>query len=406
MIARPRPGNEEGLTLVELMVAMFFLSVAVLSIASVAQSSLTSLRVSRGRQQATDAASAAIEGVRSLVYSDIIVLTSSVTAGHGLTGANPRSFDPDGTGPLANETFAESTLGDVDFETNAGTNGEIRVRTYVTWTDASRSAKRVTAIALWTDGHVREVRQMTVVVPATRGLPAPQFSSDPAASFDRVSPTTVTPPDGCLSHTIRNIGGPDTYDWTIEAAGQTVAKATASELRVSNGWDAEGYLQVTAGAKTSPPVAADLMLDADGNGAPERNQSVNTGGTAYFTVCYSPSGTGTFNANPTFTVRLRSRFDPRVEAVLSHEILAELSGYTLYQYQGAKNQRVNLAMGTAVPAAGVLADLDDNAADKGIQGMSMKRGTALDEMNWVWTLDETGPVVLNSARWSFWYAWE
>ena len=406
MTARAHSADEDGLTLVELMVAMFFLSVAILSIASVAQSSLMSLRVSRGRQQATDAASAAIEDVRSLAYTDIVVLTSTVTAGHGLTGT-PRRFDPDGAAAaLASEEFVESTLGEVDFDTTAGTNNELRVRTYVTWADTARTSKRVTAVVTWTDRQVREVRQMTVVAPATRGLPAPQFSADPGSSFDRVSPTTVTPPDGCLSHTVRNIGGPDTYEWIIEVPGQTVAKITGSKLRVSNGWDAEAYLQITAGAASTPPALADLMSDSDGNGAPERNQSVGTGGTAYFTVCYTPSGVGVFNANPTFAVRLRSRFDPRVESLLSHEITAAGPRYALYTLQGGRYVRANLAIDTPLPPAGNLTDLDSNATDKGIAGMSMRRGQVADTLSWLWTLDETAPVVFDNARFGFWYAWE
>jgi Tfp pilus assembly protein PilV len=75
-VRRLRDHDEEGLSLVEIMVAAFILSVALLALASTATSSLISLSVSLGRQEAMDAASAMIEDLRRTNYA-VVALDAS-----------------------------------------------------------------------------------------------------------------------------------------------------------------------------------------------------------------------------------------------------------------------------------------------------------------------------------------
>jgi type II secretory pathway pseudopilin PulG len=85
--------DEDGLGLIEVMVATFILGVALLALASVGTTSLVSLRVTRDREQATNAASAAIEAARSRDFSGLALAPSSVD----LIAAIPRGTVPAGS---------------------------------------------------------------------------------------------------------------------------------------------------------------------------------------------------------------------------------------------------------------------------------------------------------------------
>jgi len=155
------------------MVAVSLLTVALVALAGVTTRSMISLRDSRQRQQATVAASRALEGARALRYAELGIPYAEIPG---------NSWDPDGAGTLLAEVVctpgvvgcATALVTGSPFRESAGGLG---VRTTVTWVNAgltggvANRAKRVTAVVTWTSGSAaREVRQSTVVTPPERGV--------------------------------------------------------------------------------------------------------------------------------------------------------------------------------------------------------------------------------------------
>ncbi|MEX0651804.1 MAG: prepilin-type N-terminal cleavage/methylation domain-containing protein, partial [Actinomycetota bacterium] len=142
---------EEGITLVEVIIAMFILSVALLAMASTATSSLISLAGSRDREQATNAASAAIERARALDFTDLVVPATPAVS--GLPTDIQALFSITGDCADAEQIVRDAAAtGGVTLEEAVGHNELFTVYTIVTWADEPCGAtagdlKRVVAIA-------------------------------------------------------------------------------------------------------------------------------------------------------------------------------------------------------------------------------------------------------------------
>lgn len=343
--ARLRFDDEAGISLIEVMMATFVLAVAILGLASVASASLVSLRISRDRQAATDAATSTLESMRLEQFGSVALLESDVS---------PLGSCDDVTGE-AYVTTTDPSLALPIEEAGLGPKGNITVRTRVTWVDegndqdcadSERNFKRVRVTASWEDrGELRQLVEETVVAPAGRGLPLPEFrlgSPDVVLNFD---PTEVAATEEkCLSHVLRNIGADDRYDYVVarldgsSTPALTVADVANDAFRAPNqgsaepgSWRVRAFLQYDGEdlgdlhplPSASLPAGVERMVDGgdgDANGRPEASAVVETGSQARFYVCYKPDDKVDSDREYEFEVTVHSRFDENATQVVTHSL--------------------------------------------------------------------------------------
>jgi type II secretory pathway pseudopilin PulG len=324
--------DEDGLGLIEVMMAVFILGVALLALASVGTSSLVSLRVTRDREQATNAASAAIEDARARDFSNLALAANSV-----VIAAIPPAAVPSGStaGCFDGErVHTDAVVDPVPFERTAGNNDSITVHTLITFAESTCTGpatdlKRVIAIASWQDGtQTRFVRQETLVASAGRGLPVPKFEVRPPESSLSISKAHLsTSADArCIEHQLRNLGAEDRYDWEVEAVDDgLVGAGTGNSLRAGD-WYATGYLEYPAvDSRAGEPPTEGEMTMAGGVPRPASDEIVEPGDTATFTVCYEPAfavapGADVWPKDVVATIAVRSRFDERQVRHLTHSV--------------------------------------------------------------------------------------
>jgi type II secretory pathway pseudopilin PulG len=332
---------EDGLGLIEVMIAILILGVAMSALASVGLASLGSTRVSRDREQATNAASAAIEAARSRDFALLAMAPGSVA----VSSIPPTVLPPGSTATcFGSEPVVTDAVPDpVPFRQVGGNQGRITVHTVVTFAEgtcalgaspAVRSdLKRVTAIASWTDGGVvRTVRNETLVAAVGRGLPVPEFKVRPPDASLQVSQAFLA--DGavsdrrrCVEHQLRNLGSEDSYEWELQAVSSGSVVPFGNGYRGGD-WLITGHLESPAlpvgRSGQPPPGTGDLMLPSGGR--PASDERIQPGGIATLTFCYEPAaGTvvpwaGTWPAAVITTIAVHSRFDDRVLEVVSHRI--------------------------------------------------------------------------------------
>jgi len=289
-------GEEAGLGLVEVVVAVMVLTISVLALASGAVQSLASLGESKQRQLGTVAATRSLETVRSYPYNLIALQSNQAPAG--------TTFDPDGAGPLAAEPVVRTLNGAVTGGVHQATTAGVAVETWVTAYDdpvlsGTENARRVTAVASWTrGGTTKVVRESTVVSEASRGQTAAAFSLAPSAPQTRTI-TSESPDPTCFAHTITNNGGNDRYDVTLP----TVAAYEVFAYGDMNG-DNLGDL-------------SERLVDQSGDGRPDTPQTVLQNGTFPLLICYRPLGAGT---TVSASVTVRSTVDPSVARTMSHAL--------------------------------------------------------------------------------------
>ncbi|MGH3442635.1 MAG: type IV pilus modification PilV family protein [Nitriliruptorales bacterium] len=411
---RKRLDEEDGLSLVEILMAMTILSVVLLGVATTAVSSVASLRISRERQQATAAASAAIEQARSYGYRDIAHPVGEVDASDPyVTGTDPYYFDHDGDGSDAEELITAAG-GQVTPYLTTSADGRLTTRVFVTWYDdpattaVSRDARRITAVTTWSDagGPEREVRESTIVAEADRGLAAPNFDISPE-SLEQVYIETPL----CLSHLLRNLGEKDSYDWLLHNHGGSPRTLNADGYTFSaNGWDAQAWLgdpeYTTDGSGNTIPDAASANLfkesDSPGDGRPDSPRTLAPGETETFGVCYTPKNEGAENHNkPNLKVQVRSSFDQGVQGEVFHTLVKVSPAVQLYLHDADNTQShdrtlgVPYAMNPTVPsqtdadgnAIDVLFDYDTNQDPGDLPGLYLHRNESglLTEHTGIWT---------------------
>lgn len=338
--------DEGGFTLVEVMAAITILVVAVLAIAGVAAQSMRSTRLARDRQLATAAATAAMEEARAISYADLAVeatCAQAVAEGDYVSGTCPGTPTLSSTGEEL--VLTTSSLG-IDLEV---VEGRFSVRTFVSWYDdatasGTRDAKRVTVSVTWDEvgGPARELAQSTIISESDRGLPVPEFVIRPTSQHEVVE----TGDPICLSQTLTNIGAADTYDFLGSKGGS--GTASGNHFKMGN-WLVYGWLGPSGEVPTVPLEAwedsdSDGQVDVDGSGNPIPNDTYTDGGfntlmkdhtsdlipdsdpnsrvprsaSRTFVTCYFPKSGS--EADPTFTISVRSGFDSGVSVDLVHTL--------------------------------------------------------------------------------------
>lgn len=162
--------HEDGLGLVELMIAVLMLAVGVMALVSVSTFSLTSVTSSSQRQQATALVTASLE--RALTYDyDALAMDVSVPE----CAAPVIDLRDDGS---LEEAPVCSDPGPVDTaRPHGGTDDAITLQTFITWVEdrdstgpVTQAAKRVTVEARWqVAGDAQVLRSGTVVSEVTNG---------------------------------------------------------------------------------------------------------------------------------------------------------------------------------------------------------------------------------------------
>lgn len=433
-LQRFREGSavEDGMTLIEIMIAIFILAVAILAVATTAVSSLTTMRISRERQHATAAVTGAIEEIRSYDFRDIAIDDGELAELGGdvfvTTGDCPQPtndpaalcFDHDDDALNPEEMVTSTTGGVVDYKT-VEVDGRLTVRRFVTWlnrdptTVSKQDAKRVTVIATFEDsGSSRTVRESTVVAQADRGLPVPKFD---------IAPTTLVEPreDGlaCFAHLLRNLGAEDAYDWQLfkakkESDGsytlQDSAGPSDGKTFTARGWSAEAWFDSADYAPGSPPTpnaSPNIWTDTTGDAKPDSPWRVETGDFQSVTFCYRSTNSSASEHNiRTFAVTVRSAFDSTVDETLFHEIAPDASLATAYLHHEPPNNGDGTDVcssldrtlttppqvydaDTTVPAQlcggtsqDFLYDYDQNLDPSGLPGLYLKRGDANYQAVW------------------------
>jgi Tfp pilus assembly protein PilV len=165
---RQRPprhlADESGITLVEVMVAIFLLATAMMAMAQVATSGLLSLRDSTDRTTAISLATQSLEAARQVPWEELQVRTADHS---GRCGTLVAIDEP--------ATFSESVVCHSGGAIRGvrpfwGTDGKYELRTFVTAIPNFPNARRVTTVVEWSHGTTtRSTRSSTVIAQVARG---------------------------------------------------------------------------------------------------------------------------------------------------------------------------------------------------------------------------------------------
>lgn len=410
--------GEDGLSLVEMMIAILVIAVAIMALMSVSLVSLVSTREARDRQQATDAASSALEIARSYSYDETALTAAQVNPATDpfLTVVGGKAhFDHDGSGPEPSEPVIVQPTGSV---TREQTVDRYTVYTYVTWFDpdgtGAQGSRRVTTIVRWDDeqaGELNEVRESTVVAEANRGLAAPKFAVSPDAF-------TVTEQAGqilCFDHSLINQGERDKHDFRISSLGWV---GGVNQVIGPASWKAHATL-------ATPPAAPEQFTDQNSDLRPDSTMFLERRATLPLQVCYDiPAGI----ANGTtfsWTAEFRSAFDSTVTRTVTHNITIGTpaggggppppgGGSThpglFMKYTSADSGARTFALNTDVPTRASLPNYDVPANDgDGLPGWKLEKGSLDNNKNrsrWDWQYTGNGNVTLNGqATMRFYSAW-
>ena len=391
---RMRLGDEAGIGLVEVIMAIFILAVGLLALGSVSISSLASLRDTRDREQATNAASAAIEDIRTRDFGDMVHAPGDVDLGALPPGTNPAvattgCFALDGSGEPVVEG---SSANPVPFVRVAGDDGAITVHTIITYEGVACGSltsdlKRVTVIATWRDGGLRNrVVQETLVTDVGRGLPVPRFEIRPEQANVRFSTAFLDDPAApprCIEHTVRNLGAEDGYDWAVEPIDPEASSLQQVQLQpVQDAFDVEGVWRVTAWLEDEPPV--DTREGESPSGTDGRFQDdtqfdrlvthtrLESGRSGLLTVCYAPLvDTAELPDELDVRIVLRSRFDERQSREAFHRVWigdaveSVIPGEPLYLLE-IPDDVAHVRRTTASP----MGPLDENPAEDSVMTLS------------------------------------
>jgi type II secretory pathway pseudopilin PulG len=354
--ARLRLDDESGMSLLEVIIAMFVLAVSILGLASVASASLVSVRASRDRQAATDVATSMLEFMRLSDFGSIAMLDADADGKADGPGASCDGGTDGEPYVLTTNTSTDAHLRYQDIGLGAGEN--ITLTTIVTWyddpadgvqacADVPKETKRVRVTATWTDGTTtRSVVEETLVSPADRGLPLPAFQiGNPAASqhfpkewvYGDSGDTGGNGWERCVSHTLRNIGAPDRYEVSVvrsDAVTHPEQSPKITNVPVNGDY---GYAFPNAGkgdgqgtwyvrTELEYPVASGTIDRFDAPGTQPRSVKgddavqVATSDQATLRLCFTPTSNVQLSSTYTLRTTVYSRFDPSVSTAIDHTL--------------------------------------------------------------------------------------
>jgi prepilin-type N-terminal cleavage/methylation domain-containing protein len=217
-ILRRARRDDQGFTLIEIVVALLISTVIFSAMAAAGIAGLRATVTARQNQNAVDVLNKVVEEARTRTYTSVAMVTSDLQVNDTAitTGSNP-TYNVSGIG---SEKVWAATTGAISphVKTVTAANGvAYTVKTYVTVpsgytldTAGQPDRKRLTVVATWNSygkTHVRTIS--TLLTETTRGLPLPRYSVLPT------SPTAQTVnPGGTLTwgFQVVNRGARDTFN--------------------------------------------------------------------------------------------------------------------------------------------------------------------------------------------------
>ena len=191
-----RPGDDSGMTIIEICVAVMIMSVALIGVVGSMGASLSLVGQGRQRSSGTQVAQQAVEAIHNLAYANV-ALNAAPT--HSSDPTNPdyyvsgSTYDPDGAGSEVPEPlYVDSSSGFVtpNNDVTVG-NTQFSVYRFVTWVDDPTIAstpcpppvvgttcdyKRVVVVVVWKNpvrsGSLSSVTQSTFITDGTVTLAA------------------------------------------------------------------------------------------------------------------------------------------------------------------------------------------------------------------------------------------
>jgi Tfp pilus assembly protein PilV len=161
---RSRASEEEGVTLIEVLIAITLLVVAMMSLAQVATSGLLSLRSSTDRTTAISLATQSLEASRQVPWTELALDESIFGGTCGSTVA------VDDAGSLIEPVICAADGALTSDPPFWGVDGKFDLETYSTAISGFPNARRVTSVVSWDEGSTpREYRASTVIAQVDRG---------------------------------------------------------------------------------------------------------------------------------------------------------------------------------------------------------------------------------------------
>src|SRR4051794_29887020 len=183
---RYRLSGDDGVSLIEAVVALFIATGVFLSLAAASVTSLRSTLVSRQNQQASDLATQIVESARAMKFGAMTMATADVPNGDTRIAGSAAAGYVATPGTGISECAAVSTGGALTQHVTTATRNKTvyTTRTYITYPnvstaciDATGYVRRVTVRVSWrTAGKDRTRSLSTLVADTVRGLPLPRFS--------------------------------------------------------------------------------------------------------------------------------------------------------------------------------------------------------------------------------------
>jgi hypothetical protein len=219
--------DEEGMTLIELAVALSLLAVAMVGLDLMIGLSYKIVTLSRQRQVAEATANRRLEEWRDVDYDQLSLAAAPAHTAdasypdHGVS-ADGTTFDVTGKGddePLIVDTVTPGPVPHVESPVTVGTT-VVDVYNYVTWVDdpditGTQDLKRVTVVVRYRDvavkGTARTLRESVLFTPGTITVPGGSSVTTSTTSTTTPSSTTTTPGNsGCGGFTVSGGSGAGT----------------------------------------------------------------------------------------------------------------------------------------------------------------------------------------------------
>lgn len=303
-------------------------TIVLMAVAAALTAGISANRTIKGNEQATGLANRVIEDARNTQFDNLILKTDTAAFNdptNGLTSPSAGVWNyqsaPGIVEPIEHATNGPFLLKNVISDPALGVT--FTVHTYITKEDTGTTTlggglnktRRVTAIVSYKrDGATFSAKSSTVITRTRRGLPEPKFE---------ITPLSQTVPaaqdyDLVLSHTIRNLGVTDTYDFDPPTAARS-------------SWNSGLLLYADTNESGLYEAGVDqLLVDTNGNGKVDTG-TVPTSGTAqYFLVYHVPATEA--NGNVAVTTKISSGAHSTVFQTISDvaQVTFEWDRYFLY----------------------------------------------------------------------------
>ncbi len=152
--------NDDGFTLVEVLVALVIVVLLFVGLSTTLTVSLRNLRNTRGEQQATALAQEGVEFSRSLDWAELAMIPADYSADLHVTGSQ---FVGSSIGLSSNEALVESSGGLIPVYTTQTLDGQLfTVSHYVT--QVSSSLRRSIVVVEWATGGIKQAHFSTTQI--------------------------------------------------------------------------------------------------------------------------------------------------------------------------------------------------------------------------------------------------